>query len=136
MQLNYWAILVAAFVPMVLGFLWWSPALFGKRWLHVMGWTKEDMEKKKQGMTAKYLMMFVGALVMSYILAHFANYAGAKDWVGGLQAAFWAWLGFVMASSLGAYLFEGRKWDLFWINGGFHLVSMLLMGAIIGGWRV
>ncbi len=36
-DINYWAVLVAAVVSMVIGALWYSPVLFGKLWMKYSG---------------------------------------------------------------------------------------------------
>ncbi|SDH59763.1 Protein of unknown function [Chryseobacterium taeanense] len=32
MQINFWAILLASLIPLIIGFLWYHPKLFGKVW--------------------------------------------------------------------------------------------------------
>ena len=41
-SLNWLAILVAAVVTMILGFLWYSPLLFAKAWTREMGYDPND----------------------------------------------------------------------------------------------
>jgi Protein of unknown function (DUF1761) len=36
-DLNYFAVVVAALVPMVLGAVWYTPVLFGRQWLAASG---------------------------------------------------------------------------------------------------
>ena len=40
MGINYWAVLVAGVAYMVLGAIWYTPALFGNAWLKAIGKTK------------------------------------------------------------------------------------------------
>jgi len=53
----------------------------------------------------------------------------------GLQAGFMIWLGFVVTTSIVNHLFAGRRWVVWFIEMGYHLVSLLAMGAILGAWR-
>jgi hypothetical protein len=48
-QVNYVAVLFAVVASMVVGFAWYSPVLFGKQWMKLMGLTKENMESAKKG---------------------------------------------------------------------------------------
>jgi hypothetical protein len=136
--INYWAVIVAAVVQMVLGFLWYGP-LFGKTWATLMGFTPEKMnEQKTKGMTVNYIIMALGALLMSYVLAHglifgntYLHMAGATS---GLQGAFYYWLGFIVPVSLGTVLWEGKPWKLWFINAGYYLVGLGLMGMILSAW--
>jgi hypothetical protein len=45
------------------------------------------------------------------------------------------WLGFVFPVFSVEYVFEVRPWSLLGINAGFWLGGMILMGAIVGGWK-
>ncbi len=134
-NINYWSVLVAAVSNMIIGSVWYSPILFGKKWMKLMGKSKEDMEREKKGVDKLYLMMFVGALVTAYVMAHFINYVSAYDAWGGAQLGIWIWLGFVMTINLGAVLFEKRPTGLYWINNFYYLVSLTLMGIILAVWR-
>jgi len=44
-QVNYVAVLVCAVVTFLLGGLWYSPVLFAKRWVALVGLTEEQMKK-------------------------------------------------------------------------------------------
>ena len=128
---NYWAILVGAISNMIVGSVWYSKALFAEQWMKALGKKKEELGSPQTAM----VVMFIGALVQSYILAHFIAFAGEKTPVGGAKIAFWAWLGFVAVVQLGGSLFEGRPMKLFKINVGYSLVALLIMGAILGAWH-
>lgn len=131
---NLVTILVAAIAYMVVGFLWYGP-LFGKVWMKAMGITASDMEKNKDKMGMIYGLTSLAALVTSYVLAHFIFYAGEKTALGGAKIAFWVWVGFVVTKSIVDTLFENKKWDIFYLNMGYQLVGLLVMGAILGVWR-
>lgn len=133
---NYTAVLVAAVVYMALGFLWYGP-LFGKAWMRLVGMTKADMNKAKKGMGKTYLISFVGAVVMAYVLYHFLRFAGANTWEAGAQGGFWAWLGFVATTGVNEHLFsvKPKPWSLYAINQGYLLVGLMVGGAILAVWR-
>jgi len=135
MIINYWAVLVAGIVNMALGAFWYSPMGFGKPWMALMGYTPESMKGKKDGMGQKYLINFIGALVMAYVLARFVFAANAIDWQGGLHIGLWVWLGFIATTMLGSILWEGKKFKLYAINSGYYLVGLGLMGMILATWR-
>lgn len=75
---------------------------------------------------------------MAYVLAHSIIFAGSflhqGGVVAGLQAAFWSWLGFVAPVTLGSVLWDGKPWKLWGINAGYFLVTLLVMGLILGYW--
>ena len=124
--INLVAVLVGAIASMVIGMIWYGP-LFGKTWMNLMGINKSKMKDA----TKSYLIQFVGAIVMVYVLAHFVQYAGAKDIIGGLQTGFWIWLGFIATVGLGSILWDGKPLELYLINMGYHLVTLLIVGTIL-----
>ena len=136
--INYWAILGAVVVSIVLGTLWYGP-LFGKQWMHIVGISREQMEKMgakgRQAMMRSYAIMALGSLVMAYVLAHVIAYASAFTGSGGTDAGVAAgisvWIGFVAPVMMGNVLWEGRPWKYWFITSGYYLVSLVLMGAII-----
>lgn len=135
-EVNYWAVLVAGLAVMLVGSVWYTPAVFGKAWMKLSGITMSDLEKmKKQGMATSYLMAFVGTLIMAYVLAHFNDLASANKVSEGLQTAFWVWLGFVATNHIGMVLWERRPWKLFFLHTGQSLVSLLVAGAILAVWQ-
>ncbi len=134
LSVNFLAILVAAIANMVIGFVWYGP-LLGKQWMKLSGRTKESMVKEKKDMPMVMGSMFVGALVMVYILALFVKYAGATTLEIGAKVGFLAWLGFVATTMLQDVLYEKKNRQLAGINLGFNLVALVIAGAIIAVWK-
>jgi hypothetical protein len=135
--INYLAVFAAAAASMVIGFLWYGP-LLGKPWVKEMGFSKEKMEKAKKESGKSYPLMFLGSLVMSYVLAHalvFAStFLGVEGAPAGLQTGFWNWLGFVAPVTLGSVLWEGKSYRLWMINNGYYLITLLAMGTVLAIW--
>ncbi|MEK9166230.1 MAG: DUF1761 domain-containing protein [Patescibacteria group bacterium] len=133
--LNYWAVLVSAIANMALGMLWYSPLLFGKSWMREMGFTNESMERAKaRGMGKIYAAAFVGSLVMAYVMAYFVFVWAAADFMSAFQLAFWIWLGFVATVMMSSILWEGKSAKLYFINAGYHLVSLFITALILALW--
>jgi hypothetical protein len=127
-------VLVAALVNFLLGGLWYSPMLFAKKWMALLNITEEDI--KKRGSAGKaYASAIIGALVMAYVLAHIVGYANATTVGAGAQSGFWCWLGFVATTGIANTMFESRPLGLYFINTGYYLVSLIIMGVILAVWR-
>lgn len=136
MSANWWALLVSAVAAMVVGAFWYGP-LLGQQWMHAMGWDPNDkakMEQMKKGVGLNYFWQFIASILMAYILSSFIYSMNMAGWMGGVTVAFWAWLGFVLTIKFGDSLWGGRK-ALFWISSGNMLITMLVMGAILGAWK-
>jgi Protein of unknown function (DUF1761) len=136
--INYWAVLVSAFVPMAIGFVWYGP-LFGKLWMRLTGVTEDTArEAMAKGMVWVMCFQFVGALLLSFVMAHTMIFASAytqtTGYSAGLMNAFWSWLGFIVPVTMGPFLWEGKSWKLWALNAGYYLVAMLIMGVILSVW--
>ena len=135
MKINYPAVIVATLVHFILGGIWYS-LLFANKFIQLMGWTKAQLDEvANQSHAKEYLIAFLSSLVLVYILAHFVQYTKASSAVGGLQTAFWLWLGFVVTTQLPTVIFEGRKPGLYLLNIGYQFVGCALAGAILAIWR-
>lgn len=137
---NYIAVLVCAVASMVLGFLWYGP-VFGKTWMRLMGWDPNHPPHQKDGQNKAnqgYAIAFIGALVTAYVLSHLIVFAGSymneSGMSVGFSTAFWVWLGFVAPISLSSVLWEGKSWKLWCFNNTYHLVQLLMFGAILTKW--
>jgi len=139
--INYLAVLVSTVVMIVLGSLWYGP-LFGKKWIALMGFDMnkvQEMQAKGMGaMWKSYALMGLGALIMSFVLANSISFTkivlGTTGMAAGMQAAFWNWLGFIVPVSLGTVLWEGKPWKLWFLNAGYYLVGLLLIGTLLAVW--
>lgn len=135
-EVNYIAVILAAVVAMVVGFVWYGPMLFGKQWMKLIGHTPESMKSAQKEMGKTYGISFVLALITAYVLAHVMflsqNYFQYPAVQTGLTTAFWMWLGFVMPVQLTDVLFGNKKMQLFAINTGYQLASLLAMGVMLG----
>jgi hypothetical protein len=135
-EVNYVALLAAGVAAMAVGFMWYSPSLFGKQWMKLMGHTKDSMEKAKKKMGQTYMLSFVVTLVSAYVLSHVMtmseSFLKSDSVTTGLTSAFWMWLGFVAPVQMTDVMFGGKSWNLFMINTGYQLASLLAMGLVLG----
>jgi hypothetical protein len=135
-SVNYLTVLLAAASAMVVGFLWYAPFLFGRRWAVLKGYTPEALKAEQQKMGKSYALGFLVTLIMAYVLAHVSGLSQAFYHYGevqsGITSGFWMWLGFVMPVQVTAQIFGEKKWQLFAIDTGYQLVSLLAMGTVIG----
>ena len=130
LELNVWAILVAALSSFMLGGLWYSPVLFGKTWCKEMGRSMDETS----GHPAK---VFGFALLFSCIAAYsFAWWIGpAPELIHALSRAAIAGGGFVACCFGINYQFAGHSWKLLGIDAGYHFVQFGLFGVVLGLWH-
>ena len=131
MPINYLAVFAAAASTFLIGGLWYSPLLFQRAWMRANDLTENDL--RAGGQAKIFGLSFVFALVMALNLAMFLDAPDTTTTWGataGLLAAIWVALGIGTVA-----LFERRPFAYTAINGGYWLVSFVVMGAILGAWR-
>lgn len=130
-HLNWLAVLVAGLSAFMVGGIWYSSALFGNAWMADSNLTTEQIKTGNKGKIFGFTAIF--SLVMAANLAMFL--AGPKtdlQWgaTAGFLAGIWTFCAIAIHS-----LFELKNWRYILVNGGYSLVSLTLMGLIIGWWR-
>ena len=125
---NMIAVLICGVSSLVLGGIWYSPVLFGKKWQRLAGLSDEQA---KSGNTALIFgLAFLLSLIASYI---FGMFLGPKmPLAGAIGAGFAAGLCWVAAAFAINYLFERRPLGLWLVNGGYHAMQFTLFGLILG----
>jgi hypothetical protein len=83
----------------------------------------------------QYGTALISAAVMATALSCVIQLTGPQTTLRGIKVAVLLWLGFVITTWSTEYVFEVRPLSLLGINGGFWLIGMVVMGAIVGGWK-
>lgn len=135
---NWIAVIASAVVYMAIGFVWYSDALFGKQYRKLMGVKDSDMKPGGDFMVKMMLLGTLSAVIMAYVLTHnivfSGSYLGASGVVLGLMTGFWNWLGYQVVIFVNGYLYEKKSIKLTFINAGYMLLALLVMGVIIAVW--
>lgn len=140
--INWPAILVAAIVPMIIGFLWYS-LIFGKAWLESTGKPKEFYEEGNMGVIygVSYLMSIILAFAIKvFIETTHGGHLGLEDFGsfhtvqhgllhGAMYVGFFALPLFMING-----LFERRGQKNTWIHIGYWIVTGAFMGGILDVW--
>jgi hypothetical protein len=130
-NLNWAAIIVSAISVFALGGLWYSPLLFAKRWIKESGVKRDSPDQN--GMATVFGFSFFLTLLASLTLAIFIGKdAGAAT---GAMKGFMAGFGWVFTFMGVSYLFESKSLVHFLINACYSVLSLTIMGVIIGVWQ-
>ena len=132
-NVNIWAVIVSAVVSMGIGAIWYSKALFGNTWMALTGQTSMNPDASK-GMWKLYLGQFIATLVTTFILARTLFLSQTAGVAYSMIMAFWLWLGFVAAVTIGMVLWDRKPFKFFAITAGCTLVSLLVSAAILAVW--
>lgn len=131
-HVNYLAVFVAALANYVIATVWYT-VIFGNLWKKLTGIT--EMKPVPMNM----VIVFIGSLVMSFVLLHsivFGNaYLKMGGVEGGLMGGLFSWLGFIAPVTLTNVMYEKRPWKLWLLDNAFWLFSLLVMGTILSVWQ-
>ncbi len=160
-DINFYAILLAAIVPIIIGFVWYNPKFFGIAWMHEAEMTEAKLKR------GNLLLIFILTLIFSFFIAMIVMFlsvhqSGAVSLIGGDPSAegvlpsFQAFMadygskfrtfkhgalhgvlaGIMFASPIIAIngMFERKSWKYIFINAGYWTLTLAVMGAIICGW--
>ncbi|HVW97344.1 MAG TPA: DUF1761 domain-containing protein [Mucilaginibacter sp.] len=130
-QINWLAVVVAGLSAFLVGGIWYSKPLFGNAWMAESQLTAEQIQAGNKGKIFGFTAVF--SLLMAVNLGMFlADVKTDMSWgaTAGFLAGIWTFCAIAIHS-----LFELKSWRYIFINGGYSLVSLTLMGAIIGAWR-
>ncbi|MHC0441983.1 DUF1761 domain-containing protein [Flavobacterium sp. 3-210] len=158
MEINFIALLAAAVVTLVTGFIWYHPKVFGTIWMRENNFTQEQL--RTGNMLKIFGLTYVFSLMITVILmALTIHQSGAVGMVGGPPmlanakpsfAAFMADYGTAyrtfkhgalhgfMSGLFFAFpivgingLFERKSWKYILIHGGYWMLTLMLMGGIV-----
>jgi hypothetical protein len=130
--LNYPAIIVAAVADFMLGFLWYSKALFGKAWQKHVGFTDEQI--KAGAKPAPFIVSFLLSVFIAFSLSLILHAVGGS-FVTGVLIGILAGTGIAMATSLPEYLYTDRGVKLFLIDYCYRGLGVIVMSIILSAWR-
>jgi hypothetical protein len=133
LHINHLAVIVSALILWFLGAAWYSPALFAKPWMAMLGIKKG--EGNKNSLLAGMISSLICDLVLSFILAHFVIWTGTATFGWGALIGFLCWVGFFAAPNLPQGIYENRPLKLFAINNGYWLVGLIVVGGLLAVWR-
>jgi len=161
-EIKFWIVPVAAIIPLIIGFIWYHPKVFGTAWMNAAGLSEEKLKGANMALifSLTYLLSCFlassllsltihqlgmqsalmneegfgkeGSEIMVYLSDFIAKYGtnfrtfkhGAlHGTIGGIFLAF-------PVVAINA-LFERKSWKYIWINSGFWIISMMLMGGLV-----
>jgi hypothetical protein len=130
-QVNYFAVLTCGIIATGLGYLWYSPFFFGKLWLQEKDQTEEELKRRNSSFRI-YGLTFLGHIVMAYVLARIMSYTNATTVTESMRLAFLCWVGFTASTMLINAVYEKKSIRLVAVDGGYHLIVLLIFGIVLG----
>lgn len=157
MQLNYWLILAAGLIPLLTGFIWYNPKVFGNTWMKSVGITEDSMKGANMALIFFLCYVFgciIASALMTIVIHQFGfnsvmqgdNTPETADYIkhfyetygnrfrtfkhGTLHGTI---AGFFIAMPIigTAALFERRGFKYIAIHTGYWMLTLALMGGVL-----
>jgi hypothetical protein len=132
-SINWLSMIIAILLPMIIGFIYYHKALFGKAWMDSIGMTEE--KAKQANMPVVFGLSFVMAFLLAFFMLNFCNGLGQEGQYdtfkhGAFHGVFLTVVvvGPVLVTN---GLFEQRSWKNMLINIGYWAITLALMGGVL-----
>jgi hypothetical protein len=113
------SLFLASIIQFFLGALWYSPVLFGKKWMEIMEathHTKEELRKIQKAMAPYYGLQFFLTLIYTFTVYMFISISSqASMYISPYAAAFWMWFGIVVPTQIAGVIWANTK-RKFWLK--------------------
>ncbi len=133
---NWLSLLIATLIPMLLGFVYYHKALFGKAWMTSLGITEEDIQKGNMGMILG--ISFVSAFFIAVFMCANVNGPGQEGASGefdtlkhGMGHGLLIGLLLITPVFITNGLFERKNWTNILINAGYWIICLILIGGVL-----
>ena len=126
---NYLAVIVAAIVVVIFGFIWYTPQALGRLW-GANGMPPGPNPGAMQGVGG-----LIAALVNSFVMAVLSLNLGGATITDGIMLGVICWLGFMATLTAAETAFQNGSWGRWAVNNGHHVIAQAIIGAIVTAWR-
>lgn len=128
---TYLAIFIGGLIPMILGYIWYHPKVFGSAWMNSLGLTQEDLMKGNTGAIMGIATLI--SMVISWRMNEYSSHTqpGWSQFLHGFfHGAFSMGLPAVLILVSNG-LFQRNNATNLIINALYWLVALGLMGAFL-----
>jgi hypothetical protein len=133
MSINWVSMVIATLIPMVMGFVWYHKAVFGKAWMDSIGMTEE--KAKNANMPVVFGVSLVMAFLLAFFFVNFNNGPGQEgeydSFKHGAFHGVFITIVVVMPVMVTNALFEQKSWKNILINLGYWAVTLALVGGVV-----
>jgi hypothetical protein len=133
-SINYIAVILAMLSSMVVGFVWYTPRVFGKVWMRLTGVVPGQNGSAVRPVIVTVVVSFITAWVLAGATDISFHFYGGSFLGNAIWTAVILWAGFTAARFITHDQFDKRPWQLTLLNCAHELVTLVIMGVIIGVW--
>lgn len=130
LNVNIWTILACTLINVALGMVWYSPNVLGTLWAEEHGFNLTSLRPNFWN----YLGAILVAFVFNFVLNMMFHAFGIMGMANGITFGFFIWLGFIATTHFSGVLWAKKPFIVYFIDAGFQLLNLIVIGAIMGLW--
>ena len=127
-SLNYMLLGVIVVIHQILGFVWYSPLLFGGYWQNNIGVNPEQLQTQI-GMTP-FLISILCSLLLCVVMNRLIILTQTRTIEDGVKLAVLLWVGITFTSIGVHYSFLGLA-NIIFVDAGKDFLAMVIAGGIL-----
>ena len=132
-SVSVWGVILGGLSAIAVGIIWYSPFLFGKQWGKALGVSEKEMSQDRaKVMPILVIISLLTAYVLSLLTVYFQHYTNDSWVMSGFDTGLLAWVGLAGTALVAHDVFDPRPKSKLYINLGNRLVTLLVMGLIVG----
>lgn len=130
LNVNIWAVLLCTIINVILGMTWYSPGVLGTLWAKEHGFDMSSLKASVWHYFGAIAVAFIFNFVLN-MMFHTFNIVGVGN---GVAFGFFIWLGFLATTHFSGVLWARKPFVVYFIDVGFQLLNLIVIGAIMGFW--
>ncbi len=127
-------IAIAACVDVLLAYVWYHPHFLGNEWKKLQCLKDQTSREDQNAKDSRFPIQYILSFMTAYVLAHFVQYVGAVTLQEAVKLGFWIWIGFTGVFRLADLFRINGSMKLLYIDGGYRLLSLVVMSIILTLW--
>ncbi len=131
-KINHLAVWICAALQFAVSGIWYSPLMFGDKWLELM---KKPAEYFQPASPIPFALAIASAILACYAIAWLFRGLRVVCAFKGLQLAVIIWFVFLLLPHLTISGFSMTGYSLAVLTSGDVLIAYVVTGLILGGWR-
>jgi hypothetical protein len=132
-ELNWLAVLIAAFIAFTSSAIWYGKSVMGSKWQKSIG--LKDSQIKKANMAGAMTYSFLGFIVVSVAMGLLVNVLVLTTVLQGVLFGTMVAVGLMGASKLAQTKFELRPLTYWYITLGADIIALSIIGAVLAAWK-
>lgn len=130
-EVNWVAVILATLASMVVGMGYYMT--LGKQWMAALGMSEEEFKASSPNTVSPFIWAALSQVVIAYFIAMLTpQLMGVVDTFNAIVVGVHMWLGFIITAMIINHRYQGRKWSLTFIDGGYLMLVVIVQGLVIG----